>query len=122
MKAIDEGTKSMNVARHLPWFVVLFMGAVIACSTVPPRELFERNNHGALATWYQDEALRLRGKAGEMREMVQLYANPSYRLGPKESKTELIAHCQLFIDSYTKAAEEADALAKLHLEQDKAVP
>lgn len=47
---------------------------------------------------------------------------PSYQPAPKESKAELIAHCQLFIESYTKAAEEAEALAKLHREQDKAIP
>ena len=72
--------------------------------------------------WYEQEAVRLRGKVEEMRQMVELYAKPSYQPAPKESKSELIAHCQLFIDYYTKAAEEAEALAKLHREQDKSIP
>jgi len=54
--------------------------------------------------------------------MAELYVKPSDQPTPKESKTQLIAHCRLFIDYYTKAAEEAEALAKLHREQDKAIP
>jgi hypothetical protein len=113
----------MKTWRCLGSFVVLFIVAVMACSTtVPPRELIERNDHGSLAIWYDQEAVRLRGKVEEMRQMVELYAEPSYQPAPKESKTQLIAHCRLFINYYTKAAEEAEALAKLHREQDKAIP
>lgn len=113
----------MKTSRRLGWFVVLFMVALMGCSTtVPPRELIERNDHGGLAIWYEQEVVRLRGKVEEMRQMVELYAKPSYQPSPKESKTQLIAHCRLFIDYYTKAAEEAEALAKLHREQDKAIP
>ena len=101
---------------------ILFIATAMACSTVPPRDLIERNDHGGLATWYEQEALRLRGKAEEMRQMVQMYERGSYQPTPKESKDPLITHCQLFIQSYTKAAEEAEALAKLHHEQDKAIP
>ena len=32
----------------------------MACSTAPPRELIERNDHSGLATWYEQEAVRLR--------------------------------------------------------------
>lgn len=94
----------------------------MACSTRPPRELIERNDHSGLATWYQQEALRLRGKAEEMRQMAELYAEPSYRPAPKESKSDLIFHCRSFIDYYTKASDEAEALAKLHREQKPAIP
>ncbi len=113
----------METARRLGWLVGLFVVTVTACSTtVPPRELIERNDHRGLATWYEQEALRLRVKVGEMRQMAELYAKPSYQPAPKESKTQLIAHCRLFIDHYTKASEEAEALAKLHREQDEAIP
>jgi class 3 adenylate cyclase len=78
--------------------------------------LVERNDLGGLADWYEQEAARLRGKAEEMRQMAELYAKPSYQPAPKESKRELIAHCRLFIDHYTNAAEEAEALARLHRE------
>lgn len=95
---------------------------VISCASVPPRELVERNDHGGLAAWYTQEAARLRGKAEEMRRMAEEYAKPSYRLSAKENRADLVTHCQLFIESYTKAAEEAEALARLHREQIKATP
>ena len=113
----------MKTSRHMSWFGMLFILAVMACTTtVPPRELIQRNDHGGLAMWYEQEAVRLRGKVEEMRQMVELYAKPSYQPAPRESKSELIAHCQLFIDYYTKAAEDAEALAKVHRQQDKAIP
>ena len=113
----------MKISRRLGWFGILFVVAVMACTTAaPPRELIQRNDHESLATWYAQEAARLRGKAEEMRQMAEQYATPSYQPAPKESKAELIAHCQLFIESYTKAAQEAEALAKFHREQDKSIP
>jgi len=54
--------------------------------------------------------------------MAELYAKPSYQPAPKESKRDLIAHCRSFMDYYTKAAEEPEALAKLHREQEPAIP
>ncbi len=70
------------------------VAAVVACATMgPPRERIERNDHVGLATWYEQEAVRLRGKAAEMRQMVQMYAEPSYQPAPKETKAEL--HCSL---------------------------
>ncbi len=54
--------------------------------------------------------------------MVELYAKPSYQPSPNESKTQLIAHCRLFIDYYIKSAEEAEALAKLHRTQEPVIP
>ncbi len=112
----------MKISRSLIWIVLLSIVVVTACSTTPPRELIERNDHSGLVTWYEKEAQRLRGKAEEMRQMAELYAKPSYQPSPKESKTQLIAHCRLFIDYYTKSAEEAEALAKLHREQEPAIP
>lgn len=112
----------MKISRPFIWIVLLFITLVTACSTAPPRGLFERNDHSGLATWYEQEAAHLRGKAEDMRQMVELYAKPSYQPSPKESKTQLIAHCRLFIDYYTKSADEAEALAKLHREQQFAIP
>ena len=112
----------MKISRPLSWFILLFVVAVMACSTAPPRELIERNDHSGLAAWYEQEAVRLRGKAEDMRQMAELYAKPSYQPAPKESKRDLIAHCRSFMDYYTKAAEEAEALAKLHHAQEPAIP
>lgn len=113
----------MKSSRHLAWFVLLFIVVVMACSTAPPRELIERKDHSGLATWYEQEALHLRGKAEEMRQMIERYpVFSSPHLSPKETKADLIAHCRDFMHYYTKAAEEAEALAKLHREQELAIP
>ena len=112
----------MKISRQLSWFVLLFVVAVMACSTGPPRELIERNDHSGLAAWYEQEAVRLRGKAEEMRQMGDRYALHAYPLSPKESKGELLRHCRDFMHAYTKSAEEAEALAKLHREQESAIP
>lgn len=112
----------MKISRQLSWFIPLFIVVMMACSTSPPRDLIERNDHSGLATWYEQEALRLRGKAEEMRQMGDRYAAFAYPLSPKESKGELLRHCRDFMQYYTKAAEEAEALAKLHREQEPAIP
>lgn len=113
----------MTPVHSLRWIGILFMAVIVACAaTGPPQELVARHDHGRLAAWYEQEAARLLGKAEEMRRMAQEYAKPSYQPSPKESKAQLMAHCQLFTEYYTKAAEEAKALAKLHREQDKAIP
>ncbi len=112
----------MKLSRWLTRVVLVFNVVVTACSTAPPHELMERNDHSELATWYEQEAVRLRGKAEEMRQMIEMYAKSSYVPAPKESKTQLIAHCQSFIQYYVKAAEEAEVLATLHHGQEPAIP
>ncbi len=112
----------MKITRQLSWFVPLFIMMLMACSTSPPHELIEHKDHSGLATWYEQEALRLRGKAEEMRQMGDRYAAYDYPLSPKESKGELLRHCRDFMQYYTKAAEEAEALAKLHREQEPTIP
>lgn len=113
----------MKTMHPLRWIGILFMTVVIACATTgPPQELLARHDHRGLATWYDQEAARLLGKAEEMRRMAQEYAKPSYQPSPKESKAESMAHCERFTEYYTKAAEEAKALAMFHRAQDKAIP
>lgn len=64
-----------------------------------------------MAAWYEQEAARLRSKAAEIEQMPIECVKPSYHLALKESRSKLIAYCQRF-----------NALAKLHREQDKAIP
>lgn len=93
----------MRISRLLSWFVLLFVVVVMACSTAPPRELVERNDHSGLTAWYEQEAIRLKGKAEEMRQMAERYAVfSSPHLSPKETKADLIAHCRSFMQYYTK--------------------
>ena len=92
------------------------------CVSDPPTELVIRNDHHGLEDWYQQEAARLRSKADDMRRMKKQYDNPLFQPSPKETKAELIAHCETFIKYYTQAADEADALAKIHRQENKAIP
>jgi len=113
----------MHIIWHPGWLVTLFVIATIACTTnLPPRDLIERDDHAALMAWYAQESVRLREKANEMRRMAEEYAKPTYPLSPKETKEELLRHCQLFSEYYDKAAVEADALAHLHHEAANAIP
>ena len=95
---------------------VLVLFGLVACAAIgsPPQELIAKDDHAALAAWYAKEAAGLRWKVEEMRLMQDMYADPSYQPAPKESKAELIAHCQRFIEYYTKAAEEAERMAQAH--------
>lgn len=112
----------MNTCWRLGCVGVLLAIALIGCTSGLPRELVERNDHAGLVQWYQQEATVLRAKADQMRAMAEEYAKPAYQLSPKESRTDLITHCQRFFNYYTKAAEEAEALAKMHRERSPATP
>jgi hypothetical protein len=119
---LHVGTFPFRIDRRLGWIGTILLALVTACSSVPPRELIERNDHAGLAAWYEQEAVRLRGKAEEMKQMVAEYAKPSYQPSPKTTKSELIDHCQFFIKYYAQAAQEAEALAKLHRQLEPAIP
>ncbi|MBA2486433.1 MAG: hypothetical protein H0V35_10115 [Nitrospira sp.] len=107
-------TQRGNLLRGI--VAILVMVGVVACATVasPPQDLVAKYDHAGLEAWYVKEAAGLRWNAEEMRQMRDMYAKPSYQLSSKESKRELIAHCQLFIEYYTKAAEEAERMSQAH--------
>lgn len=98
-----------------------FLGAAlialtVGCASVPPKELVQRNDHGGLTACYQEEARDLRRGAEEMRQMGKEYEI----LTPKQGQQSiLVQHCKNLEEKYTKAAEEAEALAKLHAEEKK---
>ena len=74
-------------------------------------------DHAGLATWYEKEVTTNRQKAKDMEAMKAAYtANPAYVQGRAGvgAKTDIPRHCDLLISSYTKAAEGADQLAKVH--------
>lgn len=98
------------------------LAITISCASGPPQDLILRDDHAGLAHWYEREAATLRDKAGEMHRMAEEYAKPEYLPSPKQTKEELIAHCQLFIKLYIQGAREAEALAKLHRGLDKTIP
>ena len=74
-------------------------------------------DHAAMATWYEKEAATNREKAKDMAAMKAEYAkSPAFvqSMAGVGGKTDIPRHCEQLISSYTKAAEGADQLAKVH--------
>lgn len=74
-------------------------------------------DHAGMATWYEKEAATNREKAKDMAAMKAEYAkNPAFvqSMAGVGGKTDIPRHCENLISSYTKAAEGADQLAKVH--------
>ena len=109
-------TQKRWIRRGMVWGVVL--GGLIACAMIasPPDDLIAKNDHVALAAWYEKEAAHLRQHAGNMVSMTEAYQKnpgPSER-GALSPKVDLLEHCRALAMLYTKAAEEADLLAQSH--------
>lgn len=89
-----------------------------ACAIIasPPYDLVAKNDHGALAAWYDKEAVHLRKHAKDMMLMAEEYErNPGPgTLGVVSPKLDFLAHCRSLAAMYTNAAEEADLLAQGH--------
>ena len=73
-------------------------------------------DHHGMATWYEQEAATNRAKAKDMAVMKAEYAkSPGFvRSMLGEGKTDIPRHCDLLISSYTKVADEAAEMAKVH--------
>jgi hypothetical protein len=74
-------------------------------------------DHAGMATWYEKEAATNRAKAKDMAAMKAEYAkSPAFvqSMAGVGGKTDIPKHCDSLISSYTKAADEADQLAKVH--------
>ncbi len=115
-----------KVPRFSTWAARIDVSKVDAAGTqqkgVPFRtETFE-GGPTADPRWYEQQAATLRNKAEEMRRMAEEYAKPDYLPSPKQTKEELIAHCQLFIKLYIETAQEAETLTKLHRDLEKTIP
>jgi hypothetical protein len=107
----------MNIQSNWKLLVgATLIALTVGCASVPPRELAQRNDHVGLTAWYQEEARELRMRAEEMRQMGKEYEKYTPKQG---QKSNLVHHCQNLVDKYTNAAEEAEALAKLHREDGK---
>ena len=89
---------------------------MVGCATVsvPPSQMVQQNDHAGLAAWYEQEAGNLRARAEEMRQMAKTYEQ---RMTKPKQHSSFVQHCRNLVEKYTKAAEEADALAKLHEQQ-----
>jgi len=107
--------------RGILWGVLL--GGLVACAMVasPPEGLVAKNDHAALAAWYDKEAAHLRQHAKDMMRMVDEYEkNPGPDTRDVESpKLDFVSHARAVAELYEKAAEQAEALAQVHRSQVK---
>ena len=91
-----------------------------ACSftATPAADLLDRNDHVALAAWYDNDAARLRQKAKEMDQMVEEYQrNPEQAqqsMSHGSPKVDFVQQCKILAAAYTSAAREAEAMAQAH--------
>jgi len=88
-----------------------------AMAAGPPVDQIGKNDHAAIAAWYDTEAANLREKIQDMTEMREVYRkNPMYAhsaMGASH-KTDAVQHCDTLIGMYTKAAVEAADMAQGH--------
>lgn len=97
----------------------LLLGAVVAFATIASASdpMPSITDHAGMATWYEKEAATNREKAKDMAAMKAEYAkSPAFvqSMAGVGGKTDIPRHCENLISSYTKAAEGADQLAKVH--------
>ena len=97
---------------------LMMMVGVVACAgiTSPPQDLIAKNDHAGLEAWYMKEAAHLRQRAKDMTVMAEEYRkNPGLTMrGGVPPKMDMIQHCQNFAGIYTKAADEAEVIARGH--------
>jgi hypothetical protein len=91
---------------------------IVGCATIesPPEGLVAKNDHAALAAWYDKEAAHLRQHAKDMTKLPEEYRkNPEFSCPEVTSlKIDPVQHCESLALMYTQAAEKADLLAKRH--------
>ena len=97
----------------------LLLGGLVAFATTASAadRMPAITDHAGMATWYEKEAATNREKAKDMAVMkVEYGKNPAFvqSMAGVGAKTDIPRHCENLISSYTKAAEEADQLVKVH--------
>jgi len=97
----------------------LLLGGLVAFATTASAAdpMPAITDHAGMAAWYEQEAATNRQKAKDMAVMqVEYGKNPAFvqAMAGAGGKTNIPRHCEQLISSYTKAAGEADELAKVH--------
>ena len=111
-------TKNGNLVKGI--VAAFMMMGIVACAMIasPPQDLVAKNDHVGLEAFYVNEAAHLRQRAKDMTAMAEAYQKhpgPSTR-GIMPPKTDMVSHCQTLGGMYTKAADEADVMARAHRE------
>jgi len=101
------------------WLVLLlgpiFLVMLTSCASSSPQALLKQEDHETLAAWYRQEAASLRTRAKDMLQLAKEYEE-YYSDGDYFTRMRILRHCRQLVERYTRAAEEADALAKAHRE------
>ena len=120
---LEKGNSMATIGNLVKGVVAaLMMVGVVACTVPdsdshgPPQDLVAKNDHVGLETWYVKEAAHLRKRTKDMMAMAEVYQKiqgPSTP-GAGSAKFVLVQHCQALAASYSKAADEADEMARAH--------
>jgi hypothetical protein len=86
---------------------------VQGCAETAVQRMINANDHRDLATYYAQQAQELRAKAKAWETTAESYEKHSEPHGKTEPKQHA-AHCRAIARNYTKAADEAEELAREH--------
>lgn len=104
--------------KQRSWLVLLgpiVLAMLTSCVSSSPQALLKQEDHEALTAWYQHEAASLRTRAKDMLQLAKRYER-YYSDGDYFTRMRILKHCRFLVERYTRAATEADALAKAHAE------
>ena len=112
-------TKNVSLLRG--FVAALMIAGLVACSenSSPPQalqDLVAKNDHKGLETWYMKEAAHLRQRSKNMTVMAESYRKIQAAKTPSDvpARIILVQHCQTLSETYAKAADEAEVLARAH--------
>ena len=104
-----------NQWSHVAMVVGLVVGlqGCAEMSGTSPQRMINANDHNGLANYYAQQAQELREKAKAWEMTAESYERHSEPHGKTEPKQHA-AHCRAIAQSYVKAADEAEELAREH--------
>jgi len=112
-------TKNVSLLRG--FVAALMIAGLVACSenSSPPQalqDLVAKNDHKGLETWYMKEATHLRQRSKDMTVMAESYRKIQAAKTPSDvpARIILVQHCQTLSETYAKAADEAEVMARAH--------
>lgn len=94
-------------------FAVGLLLALYGCAETSTQRLLNANDHNGLANYYTQQAQEMREKAKQWEMTAEYYDKHSEPHGKTEPKQHA-AHCRAIAQSYVKAADEAEELAREH--------
>ncbi len=96
----------------VPFFAVALAAVAQGCTGRSPERMIDQHDHPGLAMYYSQQAEALREKAKHWEFMAEFYERHPEQ--ETEASGAHAAHCRAIAQSYNKAADEAEALAREH--------